>query len=1127
MIRNHWLLQRFRTTTLLVAIVLVLPLIFSSETRAWIEDDQGLVYQVEFSNDEDLELTAADKNYYCSVMIETSKIIWEATNGSHWIHTAHFYHDSTEAPGVTDVKWKRGLHGIASGGSAVNLMDVKETCSKEWFVDSNNNLEAGLYCRNPDLTCEPGPCYCEEPSCHDTERIRESQCLDSGGQWHLRSSLIMGWTAAHEIGHYMYDLHDEYLLDSCGTDEERMRQHYHVCVSDDGYTSLMGKYGRTRLCDHLTHLDSRPYLDEDGNILVDGNGDPYIADNPHHPDGLWNDIVDVNDKFQTHKLEYNSDDGYSTLPPYPSVPFNCIWHSDTNPGPSHEALVLLDKSGSMQYRDPLMSNDGPEAIESAAAAAVSYFNQGYSDRLTGIISFDTETHTVEAYEPKTNNLSPLGLDAGGSTDICKAIRDGADIVRQAYLDYDIDEAVGQQILLSDGRPTIPDLCDSVEDVIDAALYACQPGPGEVPVITSTVAFGEADHELLRKVAEACQGHAMSLPVVETTNNVGDTILITRPLQIQKGLARQGKNVRNYLEVLADDRAVQSINEYDIDVPVGTTQLTVEWMGDGFDYAPIVVLSYPPDPADDDTDCRFETLHFELESPTGQIIAIGDDPIAGEADYLTKTIKVELPDAGPWIARIVPDPEFRCLADSTDEHLWGDYDPRVATVASIRNRTLSPTIDLDTHVTGRNAPVQIKASMELGASIRVANISATAVVSRLDFQSLVTLYDDGAHGDDDADDGIYGGVFNEAGDTLAAGGYRIEVTLQSDESTAIPAEDYDFIDQLGVPIVPPMPTATLREESSFVLRDCVITPGGDAPNECSLDRAIPRIENDDDPCKFTLEPGRTYYDLRVDTVGLPIGADDIYVNLGLDIDVMNVRVNYDATTKESTVLFDATVGSTALSGPREVRVTYGSAYTVTSHACLGEAVTGRILLVANGYYPQEAELYAHLTNAGHEVVVRKDYKVRAGTDLSSYDLIIITGFAPNISNRGLNNIESSGKPVFIIEYWDFWYSYKLDLLSDDYGMFGNNTLEVLDFTHPVTQGLPSVMEAYDPPYYAFGVVDWSVMPGTKALVGGPTWGQISVLADDARKIVSMGLHEIEDLTDDSERLLDRSIKYLLL
>ncbi|MCP4679997.1 MAG: DUF4185 domain-containing protein [Deltaproteobacteria bacterium] len=187
---------------------------------------------------------------------------------------------------------------------------------------------------------------------------------------------------------------------------------------------------------------------------------------------------------------------------------------------------------------------------------------------------------------------------------------------------------------------------------------------------------------------------------------------------------------------------------------------------------------------------------------------------------------------------------------------------------------------------------------------------------------------------------------------------------------------------------------------------------------------------------------------------------------------------------------------------------------------------KILFVANGCFGQESEIESHLGALNYEVDILGDAEIDASTDLTQYNMVIITGFAPYISSAGLSNIQNSGIPVFIVEYWDFFYSYQLGLVTDEWSYFGDNTLDVLDPNHPITQGLATPMDAYDPSYYALGVGVSNIEPGVTPLIDGPTWDQVSLLVNENLNIVASGLHETHRYTDQTWETFDRCVEYLM-
>ncbi|EFK95364.1 hypothetical protein LDC_2629 [sediment metagenome] len=129
----------------------------------------------------------------------------------------------------------------------------------------------------------------------------------------------------------------------------------------------------------------------------------------------------------------------------------------------------------------------------------------------------------------------------------------------------------------------------------------------------------------------------------------------------------------------------------------------------------------------------------------------------------------------------------------------------------------------------------------------------------------------------------------------------------------------------------------------------------------------------------------------------------------------------------------------------------------------------VLLVANGYYTQETQIYNHLLGLGFTVTKLKDYKVTGTTNLTPYSLIIITEFAPNIPTMGLDNIKTSGKPVLIVEYWDFWYSYKLGLVTtENCGYVGTTSIEHTDQRGLLYEMLGGQPRMYTTSYTVYGI-----------------------------------------------------------
>jgi hypothetical protein len=188
--------------------------------------------------------------------------------------------------------------------------------------------------------------------------------------------------------------------------------------------------------------------------------------------------------------------------------------------------------------------------------------------------------------------------------------------------------------------------------------------------------------------------------------------------------------------------------------------------------------------------------------------------------------------------------------------------------------------------------------------------------------------------------------------------------------------------------------------------------------------------------------------------------------------------------------------------------------------------GKALFIGNGESVHEDYFIDYLSNnEGFEVEVKADYEITGNTDLSDYELIVVTGFAPWISSQGIYNIKTSGKPVLIIEYWDFWYSYQFGLTWTYWAWDSDNTVEVLDDDHPITYDLGGEIAAYDPPKYTFGVDPWDVKCGTRELLGDTWWYTVSVMADNDDMVASTGLYKARYYTEEAWDIFGRMVDWL--
>jgi|GEM_PF-1949576 len=906
-----------------IAVACLFGLAWSSPAAA-AENDHGLVYSVWFAppGPDDPEvppLTAQDQVRYCGAAEEWSRRIWEVTDGSHLIYQVHFFSGYQDKPPSTiEVEWRRwkDTPNANDCSQCFHMFDTFKGCSKDYAFE-NGELKASLACTGAGEVC----------SSEDPADLREASC-QIGGEPVPTPTADLGWVMAHENAHSHYNLSDEYIP----TSSPQVYGGYGVCVGEAGNqgtdkTSMMAKRMRNHFCDGETHVSQRPVRNLAGEIVLDDEGQPTMVQNPNHPDGVWVDALATD--WQKHPLEYSG--SYDNVPAFPGLPIPhldsgnpvqfCVWHFQGDGKPINDALVLLDKSGSMGFRHPAF-DDGPTALEAASQSALSFYNSLRDDRLGGILAFDTEVAELVPYGPKADDAPSIDVSHGGNTDLCRAIREGGDAIKAKAPSADFGG--GQQILLSDGRPTVEG-CNTDAEVLQAAMDACNGGLEGVGVATNTVAFGDADRELLRQVADVCGAQTTALLVPTSAVEIeGQITQQSTPLQIRTALARSGRFARNHREVLHVDAPLAPIRDDVFVVPPGTSELAVEWMGDGFEH---VFLS-----DQNVIDCRFANLDFRLVRPNGTVVTDSEAPVADELKELSRTIRLKTPEPGTWRARIEVGDKFICHPAFPGMHVWGDYDPRVAAVASVSVANISPQMKVSPTVAARDMPVKITASMVLSGSARITAITASAKVthdSGTDYG--VTLFDDATHGDETAGDGTYTGIFNEDRAALADGGYRVVVSLVSAARSATPVPAGDAGLEIAGGPLPSAPDAAFTVEDSFVYRDCVMG-NGLAGSTCGDRFAIPSGPGPGNDCSIPLPPGSSRKGIMIETRGMPIGERGVVVSGGVGVRVRKVEtVSYDAKTRRGLIRFDAEATSAAPDEPRHFRVSFAG-QSISTREC---------------------------------------------------------------------------------------------------------------------------------------------------------------------------------------------------
>lgn len=839
-----------------------------------------------------LPLTGQDKAKYCAAAQEFARRTYDVTNGRHTIRKVTFVYDETPPVGGRHVTWKR-FHDTPSAGASINMFDEDLGCKANW------GTSAGEVVQLPD-SCPPGL------TCNNAgDRPR---CLNAASDFVPHTATAWGWVLTHEAGHAYYGLRDEYLYPT-GQPEDFL----HICNNPQTNTSLMAHRDRDHWCDADTHLHQRWIL---GYASSAGGDDVQVTEPSLLGYDVWTDAQTSWLDLQDYVIgEYESD---PADPFVPAVDLCAFTGALADATPANDTMLVVDKSGSMSFKNSDSPME-PTALETAFLAALAHYNSiPVGTRNVGLLLFDAAITEAIPYAPRTSTKTAdeFTFSAGGFTDLCLAVSEGAERVRTSGATM----PRGAVVLLTDGRPTEAP-CDNQEAVLAAVLDACL---GDPPVDVWPVAFGNAEYELISRLSQVCETQAMWIEK-ESVSGQENTY------EIQAALLRQGYRVRSYQQAVFDRSPTVADHSRSFSVPPGTAELEVIWVGEPFVWI---------DP-DVGTRCKFDQLGFELLDPDGN--PQGVDPVvpADEASYFTRTKRVARPVAGTWTMRATAGALFFCRADNPS---YQGHVPQLVSLAELRNSSVYADVEVSSPIIARNQALLISAVLNSDARTALTDINVTAQVSHDSSSTSVTLHDDGTHGDAVAGDGRYTGTFNDCGSPLTPGAYRVVVTLEADESTATPvvAPTYDYAltnraAEPGAAI-----SATLTEERAIVVSPCLDAEEaarcGDPqppPAETCRTRVLQPTTTG-----ISLDPGDTATDVEVCVDGVVLVARGVRIGLGPGVTAGNVRTHYDPVADRTCLLFDATAGSDAPPNELEVTVGFGDEVYTTDGADPVIVVEGR-------------------------------------------------------------------------------------------------------------------------------------------------------------------------------------------
>ncbi len=388
------------------------------------------------------------------------------------------------------------------------------------------------------------------------------------------------------------------------------------------------------------------------------------------------------------------------------------------PKSPNDEVVIMDRSGSM-------STDGKiDAAQNAGNAFVDMLNDG---DWVGVASFATTASTDYSLHEITGqpirdavNLAINNLIADGTTALGQGAQQGYGLLTgAAHSDHD-----WTMVLLSDGMENEPP-------------YWADVAGGISDVIVHTVALGDdANRTLLESIAGAKDGDFFYVDIDPPA----------------PPLAAAGTTAPTALPFLSETLANRLADTY---VAIG--ELSQGWQrlfeahgqareGKIFDLTVPVEKSLPEIIFTLNWDSPFGDLILRLLDPNG-------NPVTPDMELRASThhqLRVQNPQAGNWTALIQ-------LQKPTDEyHLM---------VSAKTPTTLIAAVGGDPAQRGVGQAVPIYGILTDNRPIAGANVVALVVGPQ--GSSLQTLFDDGAHGDGKADDGLYAADFTA---TTAAGGY---------------------------------------------------------------------------------------------------------------------------------------------------------------------------------------------------------------------------------------------------------------------------------------------------------------------------------------------------------------------
>ena len=404
------------------------------------------------------------------------------------------------------------------------------------------------------------------------------------------------------------------------------------------------------------------------------------------------------------------------------------------PVPDADNMIIIDRSGSM------LGNK----IEAAKNAAVLYVDSYDTGDRIGVTSYNDQPKNEFSLAGWTNTTRQQAQDAiqnlaepEGATAIGAALRDG--MARLIALGS--PNPVWSMVLLSDGQDTVADTDDHIPEFIKE--YDARKKAGDqIPVIHVVAVGDDADGVALEQVTNASNGLFQWLPeasnlVAAGTEAIDATLF---PLDLSEIYRVFAETVTGEQQIYAAQDVINNAQSktHILKVDGGASQLVISY---AYVYTDIGIPST-----------------IKIRRPDNS--EVGPPTLVGDQHLVWR---IPAPQAGDWTVTVSPIiPGVAAASPTGDTPAKTDF---LIEASLISDLTMEVFLGLPIEERLAGKPMPLLVSLTDTGAVTGATVKATSQRTG----EVITLFDDGNHGDGAANDGFYGGLIKQ---THQAGGYSI-------------------------------------------------------------------------------------------------------------------------------------------------------------------------------------------------------------------------------------------------------------------------------------------------------------------------------------------------------------------